>query len=138
MEQTFVFTPGEESSSPLFEGALNISAVELDVLEASKHLLTSKRKAEELASIASCTAVCPQAKSGGGGALTRGWCACLEANYNFCGLGGIPRVATSVLQASEKVHCNINKQKSTHSSLILPCCPTKQQIYRAVEPVLPM
>lgn len=64
------------------------------------------------------------------------WCAWLAANYNFGGLGGIPRIARLVLQASKKLHRNIIKQKSTHSSLILPCCPAEQRIYHAVEPVL--
>lgn len=43
-EQTFVFTPGKESSSLHSEGELYIPAVELDVLQTSKHLLTSKRE----------------------------------------------------------------------------------------------
>lgn len=50
-----------------------VPAVELDVLQTSKHLLTSKRKIEATASLGSCSVVCPQGRGGGGG-LTREWC----------------------------------------------------------------
>lgn len=75
----------------------SVPSVESDVFQASKHLLTSKRKAEEAASLTNWSMVCPQSKGDGGG-VTRVWCTWLAANYNFSGLEGIPRVARLVLQ----------------------------------------
>lgn len=75
----------------------SVPAVESEVFQASKHLLTSKRKAEEAASLTDWSMVCPQGKGDGGG-VTRVWYTWLAANYNFSGLEGIPRVARLVLQ----------------------------------------
>lgn len=44
------------------------------------------------------------------------WCTWLAANYSFCGLGGIPRVARSVLQAWKNLHHNISKRTLIHPS----------------------
>lgn len=62
VEQTFVFTPGKESSSPCSEGELFVPAVKFDVFQTSKPLFTSKRKAEEAASITNWSVMCPQGK----------------------------------------------------------------------------
>lgn len=111
---------GKESLSPCSVAELYNPDVVPDVLQTSKHLLTSKREKQknQLVALAKCSVVCPQAKSGGG-VLTREWCALLATNCNFCDLGSIPRVAGWVVQAWKKLHGNIIKQKSTHSSLIL-------------------